>query len=1848
MNSHQSRNVDRRRFGAQPGRPGASGWLASGRRSASRFSGSRRRSLSLEWLDSRILLTTSLVSGDLFGNAAGGPLFSNPITSRDGRYVVFESSSNNLVSNDSNNLPDVFVRDQVLGTTQLVSVNAGGTASGNGTSGSSLVSNRPYSINDDGRYVAFVSDASDLIAGDTNNAPDVFVRDLTLGTTSLVSVNSQGSGPGVGGAFEPMISGNGTVVVFQGNSDDYTTNDDNGLTDVFARDLIQGTTTLVSVDTGSPPGNSGDGPSTAPSVSIDGRYVAFQSLADNLVINDFNGVSDVFVRDLTLQTTSVVSSGTGSSSTANGPSFGPIISGNGTSVAYISLATDLVSGITDSNNTRDVFVNWLASGSNFLASVDTTGLQAADGLSGGNTGADLSLSDDGLTVAYASDADNIVNNDFNSNRDVFAYKLDLSTITPQVTGGQNVLVSIDSFGNSSGSGESYNPSISGDGQFVGFVSQAGNLVSNDFNNATDVFVRDLTANTTTLASYESSGLFSGNGASGSTSMVAGNSYLSANGRFATFSSVASNLVDNDFNNASDIFLANLAGQFVFNTSNFFSVEGDGTATITVDRIGGSQGAATVDYSTSDGTAQVDLDYLAAAGTLVFAPGETSQTFTITLLDDSLIEGDETVNLALMNPTGGVILDNPTTSILIIQDDDSIFSFGSPTYVVVEGSMVAQILVTRTGSSIGTDTVDYSTSDGTAVAGQDYIAASGTLTFSDGETQQFLFVTLINDTVIEPDETFGLTLSNPSTSASIGTPSSTTVTITDDDSLLSFSAPTYTTVEGSKGILIVVNRVGAALDTVSVEYSTGGGTATSGIDFIPASGTLVFESGVTSQTFFLTILDDSKVEGTESFNVTLSNPIGNAALGTPSDSRVDILDDDSILNFSAPTYNVRENDGVAVFTVNRIGDLSTVATVDYATIDGSAFAGSDYQATSGTLTFGPGVASLDVPVTLINDPFFEATETFNLILTNPVGSVQFGVTNQSTMIITDEDPLSPLIFGDDVSVFEGDQPTTVVNLVYRLDAPADFSVTFNVTTVDGTAIAGEDYLPYTGTVLFSPGQTVQTVPITLIGDLTIEPDKFFLVQASNADGGRIVHPDLRVTILNDDSTVVTNTNDSGNGSLRKAILVANQAPGSTITFAIPSTFVDSSTGVITISPATALPTIVNPTIVDGNSQSRFFGQVQPRIIVQIDGHFSIPSEGLVFGADSDGSVLQGLSIFGFVGNQVRFESDNAGIFNNFIGIAAGTPGDRPTIEALANPSGNPGSDGLLIHGSNATVGGASASSRNVISGNKGQGIEFAGAGATGGRVLGNYVGLDPTGSFAVPNLLHGIVINVGAGFNVIGPGNVVSGNLGVGIELVNTVHNVIAGNFIGTDAAGTRPLGNGGGGICLDGASFNMVGGFNLASTNLISGNAGHGILVRYGATGNRVAGNRIGSDASGLRPLPNLVSGILVDGSSDNTIGGSVAGATNLISGNGSVGVILQGGATRNFIGANLIGSDLRGTSALGNGNAGILVEDSPNNIIGPGNLVSGNGTVKVPGAGIWIEGAGSVGNRVIGNRVGTNLTGSAALPNTSVGILVNEAPLNRIGGSNPGEGNLVSGNIATGLMLSGIGAHGNAVQGNLIGTDASGTRRLGNGTSTIGVGLYLLNAPGNFIGGTSLADGNLISGNNFDGVELFGPFATRNLIQSNRIGTDASGSAALGNGKDGVVFDQAPNNRIIGNFISANARNGVFLSGSTGNLLQSNAIGLGVAGQPLGNGGFGVVIANGSTGTILIANTNVNNKLGPLRNTDQVPITVSPSVNSQKAKPSQTKSSRKNVVKIQAKSHSFANRSIAKLQTSGRSKSKA
>ena len=488
-------------------------------------------------------------------------------------------------------------------------------------------------------------------------------------------------------------------------------------------------------------------------------------------------------------------------------------------------------------------------------------------------------------------------------------------------------------------------------------------------------------------------------------------------------------------------------------------------------------------------------------------------------------------------------------------------------------------------------------------------------------------------------------------------------------------------------------------------------------------------------------------------------------------------------------------------------------------------------------------------------------------------------------------------------------------------------------------------------------------------------------------------------------VVTNANNHGNGSLRAAIINANATGGTdTIVFNIPGP------GVKTISVLNALPEITERVVIDATTQPGYAGTP----LVELDGlAIGITTPGLVIKAG--GSTVRGLAIGNFrFENAISLNGSNNNIIQaNYLGVAADGITARPNGRGIG-----------ITNSSNNVIGGTTAATRNVISGNGG-GIDISG---NANVVQGNFIGTNATGTAALPNA-GGVSINTAQstdnliGGTAAGAGNLISGNGGTGVTASGT-GTIIQGNLIGTDITGTNKIPNSRGVQAL--GTNTLIGGLTTGARNVISGNSSDGVFVR--GAGNKVQGNYIGTDITGTLALGNNGVGVIAG---DNAlVGGTAPEARNIITASGNIANVALGqnsSGSAAIVQGNYIGTDVTGTRALVGSFVVPGVNVSSNNnligglVAGARNVISGN-TVGITMTGFPFS---PVGNLIQGNFIGLNATGTGPLPNSQQGIAISEATNNTIGGTQSEAANKIAFNSGAGITIS-VG-QGNAIRGNSI-----------------------------------------------------------------------------------------------------------------------------------------------------------------------------------------------------------------------------
>lgn len=575
-------------------------------------------------------------------------------------------------------------------------------------------------------------------------------------------------------------------------------------------------------------------------------------------------------------------------------------------------------------------------------------------------------------------------------------------------------------------------------------------------------------------------------------------------------------------NGTDIGALEIQPTVQFSSAAYNVTEGAATATITVNRIGSLDQVSTVSYLATNITAIAGQDYTTTSGTLSFAANQSSKTFTVRIIEDTLDEADETLKLTLSSPTGGVALGTPNTVTLKIVDNDLPPRLSINNVAVTEGNagaINATFSVSLSAASAETVTVKYATANATALAPADYTALPlSTLTFGPGQTSKTVTVQVKGDALDEAIETFKLLLSAPTKASILDGEGICTITDNDLTPNLRVNNPTITESNVTTTVNFAVTLSAPSGQVITVKYATQNGTALAPSDYTAKSlTTLTFQPGETTKFVPVTIAGGTLDEPTESFKLNLSAPVN--AIISAGTGTCTITDND-------PPPSVRVNnppitEGNAAITVNFAVILSApsgqTVKVNFATANGTALAPSDYTAKSlTTLTFLPGETIKLVPVIVAGDLRDEPTETFKILLSSPVNTTISAGTGTCT--ITDNDP-TPSITISNASVTEPD--SAVVNAVFSitLSAPSGQSVTVKFATANGTsspATAGTDYtaVPLT-TLTFLPGQTSKTVSIQVKGEMVKEANETFFVNLSGGVNATISDAQAVGTILNDD-------------------------------------------------------------------------------------------------------------------------------------------------------------------------------------------------------------------------------------------------------------------------------------------------------------------------------------------------------------------------------------------------------------------------------------------------------------------------------------------------------------------------------------------------------------------------------------------------------------------------------------------------------------------------------------------------------------------------------------------------------------
>ncbi|MBE9128186.1 MULTISPECIES: S8 family serine peptidase [unclassified Coleofasciculus] len=958
----------------------------------------------------------------------------------------------------------------------------------------------------------------------------------------------------------------------------------------------------------------------------------------------------------------------------------------------------------------------------------------------------------------------------------------------------------------------------------------------------------------------------------------------------------------------------------------------------------------------------------------------------------------------------------------------------------EDGDTGEFTFTRSGNTNDPLTIHYSTT-GTATQGTDYTTLSDSITIPAGETTFTLPITPINDTEYEGDETVVVNLIGD-TDYQVGTANNAQVLIADND-LPPNTPPVATNLTFTQAY---TEDIPLDLTNIGITDPDSGDTITVSLQLShPEAGQLTTDTvGTTSSTFdpasgvwqasgavadINTLLTDVQFVPTENFNGNLtldtnvSDGIASPLTGTISLQGISVND--------APTV-----DAIASLTGATVNQPFTIAYSDLlnasnaSDVEGDGISFQIEAVTSGTLTKNgqaivPGVTTL-TPTEELVWVADQAGESIPGFTVKAFDGSDTSVTTTQVVLDVAELPTVTLSATDANASEDGDTGEFTITRTGSTTEPltVNFSLAGDAVTGDYGLFNPDNSAIADNSVTIPANASTTTINLEAINDTEFEENETVVLNLAAATGYQVGTANSgTVTIADNETPIVINTNDSSIGSLRYAIDWANRNPGlDTIAFNIPTADAgyDPVTGAFTIQPLSALPIITDPVVIDGKTQVGF--SATP--IIELDGsNVGERANGLTITAGN--STVRGLVINRFDDSGIAFRiNGNNRIEGNFIGT------DVTGTQALGNNLA-----GVYIdHTSNNTIGGTTPESRNLISGNSdifATGIALNSS-ATGNVIQGNYIGTDITGTKDLGNF-YGIKMrgtsNTLIGGTTTGAGNLISGNdaEGINIQRSSATNNVIQGNYIGTDVTGTKDLGNSDQGIYIATGSNNLIGGSTVEARNLISGNDSRGITLSVSTMNNVIIGNYIGTDITGTKALGNR--GGVGIGGFRNILGGTIPEERNLISGNDWDGVsirrdirISEQSGTQNVVQGNYIGTDVTGIQPLGNQGEGVTIEGADNTIggtdLGAGNIIAFNNS-----EGIWLLDPNTVqSERTNGNAI----LGNSIFSNTQLGIDIigsRGVTANDLGDGDVGANNLQNFPVLTSATSSG---NSTTIQGTL------------------------------------------------------------------------------------------------------------------------------------------------------------------------------------------------------------------------------
>jgi hypothetical protein len=550
----------------------------------------------------------------------------------------------------------------------------------------------------------------------------------------------------------------------------------------------------------------------------------------------------------------------------------------------------------------------------------------------------------------------------------------------------------------------------------------------------------------------------------------------------------------------------------FTNGGFIISETQTNLIVNVVRGGALNFPASVGFTTVDDSAIAGTDYFATNGVLQFPSNVTTRSFLVRVKNNTIVDETRSFDLMLTNAQNGLLLGEPNIISVTVTNEDrgGVIRFSTNSYTFSEASTNSFINILRTGGAASGVTVKLKVEDGSADAGADYSNVTQVVTFNVGETNKKVFIPIINDALVEGPETVNLSLEDAGGGGSLTNPFTATLTINSDDvgGVINFYRTNFFAYENATNMYVIVTRTGGKAGGISVHYRTHDSLAVSPDDYTETDGDLTFAASETNGLIIIPIVNDSLAEGNEGFFIDLTDVQGGATLGTVTNILLGIIDDESSISISNATVSVSESGTNIIVTLVRSGALLTTVSVDFATADGTANAGSDYGATNGTVTFPPNTPVKTIRIPIVKDALVENDETFNFAISNPLGGVQLGTVGNQIVTILNDDFAGSVSFAA-TNYYGTEGSNAIVRLVRTNGLAGGVSVYFQM--AGGSAFPALDYGNKTGFITFAAGQTSTNIAVPLIADGVSESTETAAMFLINTGGGLAVEAPTTATL-----------------------------------------------------------------------------------------------------------------------------------------------------------------------------------------------------------------------------------------------------------------------------------------------------------------------------------------------------------------------------------------------------------------------------------------------------------------------------------------------------------------------------------------------------------------------------------------------------------------------------------------------------------------------------------------------------------------------------------------------------------------